>query len=163
MGSREQEKRLNSPRDRLRILVINGPNLNRLGLREPDIYGRFTLVDLEEILRKEGESLGLDIDFFQSNSEGAIIDAIQQARDKYDGLIINPGAYTHYSIAIRDAIVGEGIPTVEVHISNIYKREDFRHHSFIAPVAIGQITGFGIYGYILALYGLNTYLRGNYA
>lgn len=163
MGSREQEKRLNSPRDRLRILVINGPNLNRLGLREPDIYGRFTLVDLEEILRKEGEILGLDIDFFQSNSEGAIIDAIQQARDKYDGLIINPGAYTHYSIAIRDAIVGEGIPTVEVHISNIYKREDFRHHSFIAPVAIGQITGFGIYGYILALYGLNTYLRGNYA
>lgn len=163
MGSREQEKRPNSPRDRLRILVINGPNLNRLGLREPDIYGRFTLVDLEEILRKEGEILGLDIDFFQSNSEGAIIDAIQQARDKYDGLIINPGAYTHYSIAIRDAIVGEGIPTVEVHISNIYKREDFRHHSFIAPVAIGQITGFGIYGYILALYGLNTYLRGNYA
>lgn len=163
MGSREQEKHLNSPRDKLRVLVINGPNLNRLGLREPDIYGRFTLADLEVILRKEGEVLGVDLDFFQSNSEGAIVDVIQQARDKYDGLIINPGAYTHYSIAIRDAIAGEGIPTIEVHISNIYKREEFRHYSFIAPVAIGQITGFGIYGYILALYGLNNYLRGNYA
>lgn len=163
MVSREQEKPLNSPRDKLRVLVINGPNLNRLGLREPDIYGRLTLADLEEILRKEGEILGLELDFFQSNSEGAIVDAIQQAKGRYDGLIINPGAYTHYSIAIRDAIAGEGIPTVEVHISNIYKREDFRHHSFIAPVAIGQITGFGIYGYILALYGLNNYLRGNYA
>ncbi len=163
MDSREQEKHLNSPRDKLRILVINGPNLNRLGLREPDIYGRFTLADLETILRKEGEILGVDLDFFQSNSEGAIVDAIQQAKDKYDGLIINPGAYTHYSIAIRDAIAGEGIPTVEVHISNIYRREEFRHHSFIAPVAIGQITGFGIYGYILALCGLNNYLRGNYA
>lgn len=163
MGSREQEKHLNSLRDKLRVLVINGPNLNRLGLREPDIYGRFTLADLEVILRKEGEVLGVDLDFFQSNSEGAIVDVIQQARDKYDGLIINPGAYTHYSIAIRDAIAGEGIPTIEVHISNIYKREEFRHYSFIAPVAIGQITGFGIYGYILALYGLNNYLRGNYA
>ncbi|MBC7320799.1 type II 3-dehydroquinate dehydratase [bacterium] len=163
MVSREQEKPLNSPRDKLRVLVINGPNLNRLGLREPDIYGRLTLADLEEILRKEGEILGLELDFFQSNSEGAIVDAIQQAKGRYDGLIINPGAYTHYSIAIRDAIAGEGIPTVEVHISNIYKREDFRHRSFIAPVAIGQITGFGIYGYILALYGLNNYLRGNYA
>lgn len=163
MGSRGQEKHLNSPRDKLRVLVINGPNLNRLGLREPDIYGRFTLADLEVILRKEGEVLGVDLDFFQSNSEGAIVDVIQQARDKYDGLIINPGAYTHYSIAIRDAIAGEGIPTIEVHISNIYKREEFRHYSFIAPVAIGQITGFGIYGYILALYGLNNYLRGNYA
>ncbi|MCX7796416.1 MAG: type II 3-dehydroquinate dehydratase [bacterium] len=163
MDSKEQERHLNSPRDRLKVLVINGPNLNRLGLREPDIYGRFTLVDLEEILRKEGEVLGLDLDFFQSNSEGAIVDVIQQAKGKYDGIIINPGAYTHYSIAIRDAIAGEGIPTVEIHISNIYKREEFRHHSFIAPVAIGQITGFGIYGYILALYGLNTYLRGNYA
>lgn len=163
MVSREQGKPLNSPRDKLRVLVINGPNLNRLGLREPDIYGRFTLVDLEEILRKEGETLGVELDFFQSNSEGAIVDAIQQAKGRYDGLIINPGAYTHYSIAIRDAIAGEGIPTVEVHISNIYKREDFRHHSFIAPVAIGQITGFGIYGYVIALYGLNNYLRGNYA
>ncbi|MGC8971901.1 MAG: type II 3-dehydroquinate dehydratase [bacterium] len=163
MALREQERLLNSPRDRLKILVINGPNLNRLGLREPEIYGKLTLLDLEEILRREGETLGIDLDFFQSNSEGAIVDAIQQARDRYDGLIINPGAYTHYSIAIRDAIAGEGIPTVEVHISNIYKREDFRHHSLIAPVSIGQVSGFGFYGYVMALYGLNNYLRGNYA
>jgi len=163
MDSREQGKRLNSPRDKLKVLVINGPNLNRLGLREPEIYGRLTLADLEGILKKEGEALGIELDFFQSNSEGAIVDAIQQARDRYDGLIINPGAYTHYSIAIRDAIVGEGIPTVEVHISNIYKREEFRHHSLIAPVSIGQVSGFGFYGYVMALYGLNNYLRGNYA
>lgn len=163
MDSREQERHLNSPRDKLKVLVINGPNLNRLGLREPEIYGKLTLSDLEEILRREGKVLGIDLDFFQSNSEGAIVDAIQQARDKYDGLIINPGAYTHYSIAIRDAIAGEGIPTVEVHISNIYKREEFRHHSLIAPVSIGQVSGFGFYGYVMALYGLNNYLRGNHA
>ncbi len=162
MGLREPGKPHNSPRDKLRILVINGPNLNRLGLREPEVYGRLTLKDLEELLKKEGEVLGLDIDFFQSNSEGEIIDSIQDAKDKYDGIIINPGAYTHYSIAIRDAIAGENIPTVEVHISNIYKREEFRHHSLIAPVAIGQISGFGIYGYLLALYGINNYLRGKY-
>jgi len=142
--------------------VINGPNLNRLGLREPEIYGRFTMKDLENLIREEGEALGLKVDFFQSNSEGAIIESIQNAKNKYDGIIINPGAYTHYSIAIRDAIAGENIPTVEVHISNIYKREEFRHHSLIAPVAIGQIAGFGIYGYTLALYGLNNYLRGKY-
>lgn len=161
MGSKELEKHHNSPRDKLRILVINGPNLNRLGLREPEIYGRFTLRDLESLLREEGERLGLELDFFQSNSEGAIIDIIQKAKGNYAGIIINPGAYTHYSIAIRDAISGENIPTVEVHISNIYKREEFRHHSLIAPVAIGQISGFGIYGYVLALHGLNNYLRGN--
>jgi len=142
--------------------VINGPNLNRLGLREPEIYGRFTMKDLENLIREEGEALDLKVDFFQSNSEGAIIESIQNAKNKYDGIIINPGAYTHYSIAIRDAIAGENIPTVEVHISNIYKREEFRHHSLIAPVAIGQIAGFGIYGYTLALYGLNNYLRGKY-
>ncbi|HON71771.1 MAG TPA: type II 3-dehydroquinate dehydratase [bacterium] len=146
----------------MQILVINGPNLNRLGLREPEIYGRFTMKDLENLIREEGEALGLKVDFFQSNSEGAIIESIQNAKNKYDGIIINPGAYTHYSIAIRDAIAGENIPTVEVHISNIYKREEFRHHSLIAPVAIGQIAGFGIYGYTLALYGLNNYLRGKY-
>lgn len=162
MDLRELEKPHNSPRDKLRILIINGPNLNRLGLREPEIYGRFTLKDLEELLKKEGETLGLEIDFFQSNSEGEIIDRIQDAKDKYDGIVINPGAYTHYSIAIRDAISGENIPTVEVHISNIYKREEFRRYSLIAPVVIGQISGFGIYGYVLALYGINNYLRGRY-
>jgi len=146
----------------MKVLVINGPNLNRLGLREPEIYGSFTLADLERVLKEEGEVLGIELDFFQSNSEGAIVDAIQEARGRYQGIIINPGAYTHYSIAIRDAIAGEGIPTVEVHISNIYKREEFRHHSLIAPVAIGQISGFGIYGYIMALYGLNNYLRSTY-
>ncbi len=162
MDSRELERLPNSQRDNLQILVINGPNLNRLGLREPEIYGRFTMKDLENLIREEGEALGLKVDFFQSNSEGAIIESIQNAKNKYDGIIINPGAYTHYSIAIRDAIAGENIPTVEVHISNIYKREEFRHHSLIAPVAIGQIAGFGIYGYTLALYGLNNYLRGKY-
>jgi len=162
MDSRGQERLPNSPRDKMKVLVINGPNLNRLGLREPEIYGSFTLADLERALKKEGEVLGIELDFFQSNSEGAIVDTIQQARGRYDGIIINPGAYTHYSIAIRDAIAGEGIPTVEVHISNIYKREEFRHHSVIAPVAIGQISGFGIYGYIMALYGLNNYLRSTY-
>ena len=162
MDLRELERLPNSPRDKLQILVINGPNLNRLGLREPEIYGSFTIEDLENLIREEGEALGLKVDFFQSNSEGAIIESIQNAKNKYDGIIINPGAYTHYSIAIRDAIAGENIPTVEVHISNIYKREEFRHHSLIAPVAIGQIAGFGIYGYILALYGLNNYLRGKY-
>jgi 3-dehydroquinate dehydratase-2 len=146
----------------MKVLVINGPNLNRLGLREPEIYGSFTLADLERVLKEEGEVLGIELDFFQSNSEGAIVDAIQEARGRYQGIIINPGAYTHYSIAIRDAIAGEGIPTVEVHISNIYKREEFRHHSLIAPVVIGQISGFGIYGYIMALYGLNNYLRSTY-
>ncbi|MGB9682202.1 MAG: type II 3-dehydroquinate dehydratase [bacterium] len=159
MDSREQERLHNSPRDNISILVINGPNLNRLGLREPEIYGNATLEDVENLLKEEGNKLGVSLSFFHSNSEGSIIDAIQQANNRYDGIIINPGAYTHYSIAIRDAIAGENIPTVEVHISNIYKREEFRKNSVIAPVVVGQISGFGIYGYILALYGIINYLR----
>jgi 3-dehydroquinate dehydratase-2 len=159
MDLKEQEKLHNSPKDNINILVINGPNLNRLGLREPEIYGRTTLKDVENLLKEEGDKIGVGLDFFQSNSEGSIVDAIQQANDRYDGIIINPGAYTHYSIAIRDAIAGEDIPTVEVHISNIYKREEFRKTSVIAPVAMGQISGFGIYSYVLALYGIVNYLR----
>jgi len=159
MDLKEQEKLHNSPKDNINILVINGPNLNRLGLREPEIYGRTTLKDVENLLKEEGDKIGVGLDFFQSNNEGSIVDAIQQANDRYDGIIINPGAYTHYSIAIRDAIAGEDIPTVEVHISNIYKREEFRKTSVIAPVAMGQISGFGIYSYVLALYGIVNYLR----
>jgi 3-dehydroquinate dehydratase-2 len=161
MDLKEQEKPHNSLRDNISILIINGPNLNRLGLREPEIYGESTLEDIEDILREEGDKLGVTLSFFQSNNEGSIVDAIQQATGKYDGIIINPGAYAHYSIAIRDAITGEKIPVVEVHISNIYKREEFRKNSVIAPVSIGQISGFGIYGYVLALYGIVNYLRCN--
>jgi len=162
MDLKEQEKLRNSPRDNIKILIINGPNLNRLGLREPEIYGENTLEDIGNVLKEERDKLGIELSFFQSNSEGSIIDAIQQATGGYDGIIINPGAYTHYSIAIRDAIAGESIPAVEVHISNIYKREEFRKNSVIAPVVLGQISGFGMYSYVLALYGIVNYLRCRY-
>jgi 3-dehydroquinate dehydratase-2 len=134
-----------------KILIINGPNLNMLGVREPGIYGSATLKDVEDSLKSLAEELGVEVDFFQSNYEGAIIDRIHQAYGKFDGLVINPGAFTHYSYAIRDAIDSVKIPTVEIHISNVHAREEFRHHSVIAPIAVGQIMGFGIYGYQLAL------------
>jgi 3-dehydroquinate dehydratase-2 len=134
-----------------RILIINGPNLNLLGQRETGIYGNETL---EEITRKvcaEAEKLNVEIDFIQSNHEGEIIDRLHEAKGKADAVIINPGAYTHYSIAIRDAIKAVEIPAIEVHISNVYAREDFRSISVIAPVCAGQISGFGGNGYLLAL------------
>lgn len=134
-----------------KILIINGPNLNMLGVREPGIYGSATLKDVEDSLKSLAEELGVEVDFFQSNYEGAIIDRIHQAYGKFDGLVINPGAFTHYSYAIRDAIDSVKIPTVEIHISNVHAREEFRHHSVIAPITVGQIMGFGIYGYQLAL------------
>lgn len=138
----------------MRFLVINGPNLNLLGTREPGVYGAATLQDINDGLSSKAEALGVEVDFYQSNHEGGIIDAIHSARGSYDGIVMNAGAYTHYSYAIRDAIAGVEIPCVEVHITNIYKREDFRHHSVIAPVCIGQISGLGPKGYELGLLAL---------
>ncbi|MCH5186383.1 MAG: type II 3-dehydroquinate dehydratase [Oscillospiraceae bacterium] len=138
----------------MKVLVINGPNLNMLGIREPGIYGNDTLNDLIAEIRRTADRLGAEVDFFQNNSEGAIIDAIHGAFGKFDALIINPGAYTHYSYAIRDAIESVKLPCIEVHISNIHKREEFRHKSVTAPVCTGQIAGVGKIGYSLALEAL---------
>jgi 3-dehydroquinate dehydratase-2 len=143
----------------MKILVINGPNLNLLGRREPDIYGRNTIEEINDMLNQEARGLGIEIKCTQSNSEGEIVNLIQEAMDNYDGIIINPAAYTHTSIAIRDAIASTGIPTVEVHLSNIFKREDFRQKSFISAVAIGVISGFGADSYIIGLRGLMNYLK----
>jgi 3-dehydroquinate dehydratase II len=134
-----------------KLLIINGPNLNLLGTREKDVYGCTSLADIACAVNTEARVMGLDIDFMQSNHEGEIIDRIHDARGIYDAIIINPGAYTHYSIAIRDAIKAVEIPAIEVHLSNIYSREDFRQKSFIAPVSVGQISGFGEHSYYLAL------------
>lgn len=134
-----------------KILVINGPNLNLLGTREKDIYGTGTLSDIAVAVNEEAKMLGVDVDFIQSNHEGDIIDRIHGARGCYDVLIINPGAYTHYSIAIRDAIKAVELPCIEVHLSNIHAREEFRKTSVIAPVCTGQISGFGADSYIIAL------------
>jgi 3-dehydroquinate dehydratase II len=143
----------------MKILVINGPNLNLLGKREPETYGTETLAGINRSLEDAALKIGAAVGFYQSNSEGELVDAIQGAVGLYDGIIINPAAYTHTSLAIRDAISAVAIPTVEVHLSNVYSREEFRHKSFIAPVAIGQIAGFGSAGYKLALEGLVGYLR----
>lgn len=135
----------------MNVLVVHGPNLNLLGTREPEVYGTTTLADIDALLESEAKSLGMTLRIFQSNSEGALVDAIQEARGWAAAIVINPAAYTHTSVALRDAIAAAGVPAVEVHLSNVYKREPFRHHSFIAPVAAGQITGFGAEGYRLAL------------
>ncbi len=145
----------------MRILVINGPNLNLLGKREPGIYGAETLEEINTALLATALKMGVELDFFQSNSEGALVDAIHGALGSFAGIIINPAAYTHTSVAIRDAISAVALPAVEVHLSNVYCREEFRHKSFIAPVAIGQIAGFGSTGYELALKGLLGYLQKN--
>ena len=123
----------------MKILIVNGPNLNLLGTREPDVYGTLTLEKINEELALYAQNLGAEIEFFQSNIEGEIVDKIQQSRNDCQGIVINPAAYTHTSVAIRDAIAAVNLPSVEVHISNIHKREEFRKHSFIAPVCIGQI------------------------
>lgn len=142
------------------ILVINGPNLNMLGIRKKEIYGINTLDDICKNISKEAKKLECNVDFYQSNTEGELVTIIQKALNTYDGLIINPGAYTHYSIAIRDAIESVNLPCIEVHISNIYKREEFRHSSVISPVCVGQICGLGEQGYILALQALYFILKG---
>jgi 3-dehydroquinate dehydratase II len=134
-----------------KILILNGPNLNLLGTRQPDIYGRLTLSQIEKRVRALAKELAVEVDFRQSNSEGELVTWIQQAVGKFAAIVINPGAYTHTSLAIRDAITAVGVPTIEIHISNIHKREQFRHHSFIAEVAVGQITGFGLDSYLLGL------------
>ncbi|MGD1921162.1 MAG: type II 3-dehydroquinate dehydratase [Pleurocapsa sp.] len=141
------------------ILVLHGPNLNLLGLREPEIYGSTTLVQINQTLKLDGEGLQANVICLQSNHEGVLVDAIHDARQKYQGIIINAGAYTHTSVAIRDALTAVELPTVEVHLSNIYSREEFRHHSYIAPVAIGQISGFGTDSYRLGMQALVNYLR----
>lgn len=138
----------------MRILVINGPNLNRLGLREPHVYGSATLAHLEAQLVRFAAPLELELDFYQSNIEGELINAIHGADGVYGGIVINPGAYTHYSIALRDAISSITVPVIEVHISNTAAREEFRHTSVTAPVTIGQIIGFGFQSYELALLAL---------
>ena len=145
----------------LSLSVLHGPNLNLLGKREPHIYGSVTLEEINHFLVKEAERLGATVVCFQSNHEGVLVDKIQEALGKYQGIIINAGAYTHTSVAIRDAIAAVKIPTVEVHLSNIYQRENFRHHSYIAPIAIGQISGFGPNSYRLGLQALIDYLRQN--
>ena len=143
-----------------RILVLHGPNLNLLGTREPGIYGSLTLEKINSLLEQEATKLNVGIAFLQSNHEGELVDAIQQALGKYQGIVINPAAYTHTSVALRDALAAVQLPTVEVHLSNIHQREPFRHHSYIAPIAIGQVSGFGAYSYHLGLLALVNYLRG---
>jgi len=133
------------------VLILNGPNLNMLGVREPHIYGATTLDDLEGACQERAEQLGLTIDFRQSNHEGELVSWIQQARTEHDGIIINAGAYTHTSVAIMDALLVAELPVVEVHLSNIFKREPFRHHSYISGMAQGVICGFGPQGYLMAL------------
>jgi len=145
----------------MRILVIHGPNLNLLGRREPEVYGSQTLDEINEKLRRRAEELGVELRIIQSNYEGEIVTAIGGAMDWADGIIINPAAYTHTSVAIRDAIAAVGLPTIEVHISNVFKREPFRHHSYISPVAVGVISGLGPYGYLLALEALTNIVDRN--
>lgn len=145
----------------MKIFVINGVNMNMLGIREPEKYGSMTLKDLEKILYAYSFELGVDIEMFQSNHEGEIVEKIHSAYKTTDGIIINPGAYTHTSVAIRDAIAAVNIPTVEIHMTNIHSREDFRHKSLIAPVCIAQISGFGFESYKLGLKGLVDFLKND--
>ena len=141
------------------MLVLHGPNLNLLGLREPEIYGSTTLTQVDDSLKLSAVKLDIEVDCLQSNHEGVLVDAIHNARESHQGILINAGAYTHTSVAIRDALAGVMLPTVEVHLSNIYTRESFRHHSYIAPIAIGQISGFGADSYRLGLQALVNHLR----
>jgi 3-dehydroquinate dehydratase II len=142
------------------VYVLNGPNLNLLGTRRPEVYGSTTLADVEDLCRQEAGKLGLELEFLQSNHEGQLVDWIQEAGARVAagdclGAVFNPGAYTHTSIALHDAIEGASLPVVEVHVSNVHAREEFRRHSFVSPVARGVVVGFGVYGYVLALRGLH--------
>lgn len=143
------------------IFILNGPNLNLLGTREPETYGTVTLADIDARCRARAKSLGHTVDFRQSNVEGEIISAIHEARTKAAGIILNAGAYTHTSVALHDALKAVALPAVEVHLSNVYKREPFRHHSYISPVALGVICGFGAHSYELALDGLSHHLAAH--
>ena len=138
----------------MRFLVLHGPNLNLLGMREPEVYGTLTLDEINASLNILASEIGCNLSFYQSNSEGALVDAVQAASGVYAGILINPAAYTHTSIAIRDALASVALPFVEVHLSNVYRREEFRHKSLTAPLAIGQICGFGVESYLLGLRAL---------
>lgn len=135
----------------MKIFFLNGPNLNLLGQREPEVYGRATLADIEAKVRERAKQLGAEIDFRQSNLEGELVGWIQEAKGKFDAIVLNAAAYTHTSIALRDSITAAGVPTIEIHLSNVHAREEFRHKSLIAPVSCGQIVGFGERSYILAV------------
>lgn len=143
----------------VKILVLNGPNLNMLGTRQPEVYGTLTLSDIEDQCRAQADAQGSSVDFLQSNHEGELIEAIHGARGRFDGIILNAGAFTHTSVALMDAISSAGVPVVEVHLSNIHAREPFRHTSYVAPVAVGQICGFGVQGYILAMVALANHVQ----
>lgn len=143
----------------LSILVLNGPNLNLLGTRQPEIYGTTTLADIEALATSAARALGADAVCVQDNHEGGMIDALHAARGVHDGVILNAGAYTHTSVALRDAISAIALPVIELHLSNIHARESFRHHSMIAPVCVGQICGFGANGYVLAMRAMKDYLE----
>ncbi|MSM40802.1 MAG: type II 3-dehydroquinate dehydratase [Geobacter sp.] len=143
----------------MKILVLHGPNLNLLGTREPELYGRETLADVNAELQVLAGELGMELTTFQSNAEGSLVDAIQDARGVFDGILINPAAYTHTSIAIRDAISAVQLPVVEVHLSNIHAREEFRRHSYVAPIAVGQISGFGVNSYLLGLRAIFSHIK----
>ena len=143
----------------MKILLINGANLNLLGTREPEKYGTTTLNDIETMVVNRGKELGVEVDTYQNNHEGDIVDKIQSAKGTYDGILINAGGYTHTSVVIRDALASVGIPTVEIHMTNIHAREEFRHTSFISGVSIGQVVGFKELSYTLALEGLVNYLK----
>ncbi len=143
---------------RKRVLVLNGPNLNLLGKRQPEIYGRLTLEQIGKRIQALAKELGVDVEIRQSNNEGEMVSWIQEAPKHFGAIVINPAAYTHSSVALRDAITAAGIPAIEVHISNIYKREEFRKHSYIAGAAVGQITGFGVQSYLLGLRAAVEYL-----
>ncbi len=138
-----------------KVLVINGPNLNMLGKREPEVYGTTTLAEIDQGLKDQGGELGIEIECFQSNYEGAICEKIQEAMGVVDGIIINPAAYTHTSVAIRDALLLHSAPIIEIHLSNVYKREEFRHKSYVSGVAVAQLAGFGKSGYAMALQALS--------
>ena len=135
-----------------RVLILNGPKMNMLGKREPSVYGHLSLEEMNRKILEKAESIGIQADFFQSSHEGALIDRLHQSYGNYDAVILNAAAYTHYSIAIRDAVKASGVPVIEVHMSNVHAREEFRHKSVLSPVCIGQICGFGINSYIAALY-----------
>lgn len=144
------------------VLVLNGPNLNLLGAREPEKYGSLALEDIESLLSEQAQGLGLSVDFYQNNSEGALIDRVQAAKaEGVEVVILNPAGYSHTSVALRDAFLGVAIPLIEVHISNIYAREAFRHHSYFSDIAIGTLAGFGTDGYSMAMTAANAYIKNH--